>query len=418
MADPDSTTKKKWLFIIIFVVIVLAGLFLYFLFSGGGSTRTDTSPEDADNAIFPFGSTSSDSFLANDGDQADDSSQENSSTFIPRLEKISDAPVAGSGWVTVGTSSTATTSNQTKELIRFVRMEDGHIYQYDPTNREKEKITDTTIPQVKEAIFSPDGSKVVFRYRSDTNDIKTYLAEIRTSATSSSNYTLEGSFLPDGITNISFSPDGNSIFYSLSVDGKTRGYITPVDSSRRQEIFLSDVTSWRMRWDVAQKITAYTKPSSSSQGYVYFINTTDGSLDRITGNARALTAQANQAGEVLTTSHKGTHIHTNGDGRMQVNIKTIADFKCGWRRAVSVAYCGVPKDGGGTLDAWLQGTISYNDTLHAVVGSSGSTNQLINLSEVSGEPIDVVGLHQNNDGSYAVFENRRDDYLWLFRRNQ
>ncbi len=419
MADTNSTTKKKWLLIIILVVIVLGSIFLYFLFSGGGSGTDGDSVEDTDSSIFPF-STSSEGFFGSDdeGDEEDD--VEPDPVTIPRLEKISDAPVAGSGWITVSTSSTATTSgDQTKELVRFVRTENGHIYQYDPEERTKERITNTTIPQVKDAIFSPDGTNVVFQYYSnDTNSIKTYLAEISTSSTSSSQYTLEGNFLPDDITNISFSPEGGNIFYTLLIDGRTYGYITPTDLSNRREVFSSDVTSWQMQWDAAEKITAYTNPSSSSQGYVYLINTSDGSFDRLTGGQAALTAQANQASNVLTTSDEGTHVYSTDNSETSVSIDTIADFKCGWRDSTSVAYCGVPKNGSGNLDAWLQGRTSYNDILYSVVSNNGNVNQLIDLSDVSGEPVDVIDLHQNGSGSHTVFKNRLDNYLWLFRRDQ
>jgi hypothetical protein len=89
-----------------------------------------------------------------------------------------------------------------------------------------------------------------------------------------------------------------------------------------------------------------------------------------------------------------------------------------WQKESSSAiYCGIPSsdDGGNYPEDWYMGVLQTEDTLLKVDLVSQSFSNVSNLSEESGQKIDIEDMIISSDDSHLVFRNKIDGSLWLLR---
>jgi Tol biopolymer transport system component len=204
---------------------------------------------------------------------------------------VSDKVVAGSGWVT----------QSGEEEIWFVSQANGHIFSSTPENREVLRVTNTTIPQTKEVLITPDGKYVVYRYLGSEEVIKTYAASLtKATADDEVRYRVSGSFLPDNIKTISLSPNKNKLFYLQPTASGVVGVIYTLETEETQVIFNSAVRQWQSDWSTPDKITLFTAADIETVGFAYELST-NGTIKKI-AEGSGLTAQVSPDGEYLLSS--------------------------------------------------------------------------------------------------------------------
>jgi len=168
--------KTLTIIIIVFVVIILGMLVAsFFVFRGpsDGSGETgglrDFFPfgkgENADDARPPL-------FGGGDGGRVKDGAS-SGDTALGRptlaLKQLTTEPVAGAA---------ATSSLQREVVVRYIERTTGNVYEIGIINSNQKRLSNTTIPAVREAFFDGGGLFVNLRYLNENDVIKTFAARI------------------------------------------------------------------------------------------------------------------------------------------------------------------------------------------------------------------------------------------------
>lgn len=402
---------KTWKKIGIVLLLLLIGTIVYFYIVGGG----ESAPNDSRNAkqespIFPFENSNNSDFFSDDtsnkntGNSSDQLQEE-----ISSLWQISDRPVAGSQWVK--------TDNE-PEQIWHVRKENGHVYKTDPTDRQSVRLTNNTIPRVQEALISPQGDYIIYRYLDeDTGVIKTYLANLRDSEDNEVPYQIDGDFLPDNITTISLSPDGKEVFYLQLRNNDAFGVIYNLSEGSDRIVFQSRAKEWRSQWATTNDIVLFTKPARNSKGFAYKINSNTGELIKLTeGNGLIVNLSPNNE-YILVSSFEGGQYRgklktTDSQQTVLMSPQTMAD-KCSWSKDQGVLLCAVPNNlPRSPVKDWYQGKISFNDTLTLLNPVSRDNRVLFTYNDLDKGPFDIINTKADSSLSNLMFKDKKTQTLW------
>jgi hypothetical protein len=234
------------------------------------------------------------------------------------------------------------------------------------------------------------------------------------------NNEIKGSFLPNNVKDISVSPDTSRIFY-LFITGTSEenmiGTTLSFLNNRKVQIFDSPFTEWLSFWPSGNLITLSTKPSSSSPGYMYTMDSAGKNLTKVLGDVPGLITLTNPSGKTVLYSDSSLSLNLyNMDARnaILVPIRSLAE-KCVWDKGGNFIYCAIPKQigSGAYPDSWYQGEVSFNDEIWKIEAATGNTTLLANPASVpGGEEIDGVKLALDETESYLFFVNKKDSFLW------
>lgn len=397
---------NKKLIVIVGIVFLFAisGVVIYYYFFSTPKTPAEETLEEVD--LNPFGENS---FI--EPKETDVKTDENAVEEIgslPVLRKISSAPVSG-----------ATVFNRNQEnLVRYLERATGHIYEAGATTAGNERISNTTIPKIYEAVWNKSGKEVFARYIKDgQNQIDTFSIKVATSSEVSGN-PLQGTFFPKNINALAINPSGDRVFYILNDSGNARGFVSRLDGSQKTSVWSSPASGWLASWPNDNIVALVTKPSALASGFLYFLNTKTEKFERVLGDYKGLNALVSPNRAYVLFSFK-----ENGNQKMSVlELKTGKIFpaplesfadKCVWQNN-EVVYCGVPKElpEGDFPDVWYQGLISFTDNVWKFDVAAGSANLLIDLEKEGGEVIDVINPQISQSGDIMIFVNKNDLSLW------
>jgi hypothetical protein len=398
--------RKKITVIVIVITLILGGILLFLEF--GEPTIDPSQPPAQDEPIFPF-ATTTDFFGGEDDNQISTTTTEEEGEDLPDLWKVTDDPVAGSQWVSQSDSS--------DDAIRFVKQETGHVFSANPDTRETTQLTDVTVPQVKQALISPDGQRIILRYLDDNNTIQTYNSRLKQSEGDTDvPYTLDGSFLAPNIYRISMSPGGNKLFYLQEQNNRSVGVVYNLQTDQRSQVFTSEVSRWRAQFTKNDSVTVFTPPADDTTGFAYRINTTNGNQEKI-ADATGLAVKENpDESAYLQTSQtdEGVFETTVEENSEELNISTISD-KCVWESS-NIVFCGVPDEQTtDSITAWYQGRVNYNDDLHLLNTESGNQDQLLSSDQIDQASADIIDIGINGSFTELIFTDRTSGDLWGFR---
>jgi hypothetical protein len=430
-------TRKQAIITIIAVIALLAVIFIWLymnLWSTGSTpyTPTNTSSQQGTHTGNQGNNTNQNQNQGNQNQgQQPNQNQGNSVAFrLPVLREIWAQPVAG--YVTFNKNATSSATS-----IRFVERATGHVYETSNTSSETDRISDTRIPKIYQAIWNNTGTAFYARYL-DGNTLQTYYATLgrSTSAASSTNgvlfapLALSGSFLQSNIGNVMISPDTkNSLFYTIvQVANKAitdQSVVAKPDGSNPFLLTTSPLIEWATQWPNKNLITYTNKPSASFDGHLFFLNVTTGLFTEI-ADGLGLTTNTNSDGSLVleTTATDGgiaTNLYTvKTSTTSPFPLSTMAE-KCTWSKKTTTAiYCAVPSNipNASYPDDWYQGTVSFADDLWKIDTKTGSTKLLLSLSPVAHTNIDATELSLSPDEHFLYFINKNDGSFWSLDMSQ
>lgn len=337
---------------------------------------------------------------------------------VPHLRKISTEPVAGYTIYATTTFATSTETKITKNVFRFIQKATGHIFDVYEDMLVLERVSNTTIPRVHEAEFLTPQRLVIRYLKEDNQTIETYLAGIKQDE-GGNEFGLDGIYLPQNITDIAVSPNGNLFYLEESANGSF-GTTFDLKTNKSERIFESPLKEWEFGWPSENKIIYFTRPSANVAGFVYSLDVRTGNTAKIFGGIQALSALASPSGSrVLYSDNNSGRISLRefnlaGNSYSDKSVSTLAE-KCVW--SGEVIYCAVPATTptGNLPDNWYQGKTYFSDNVWQLDSASDSVTLLSNLSTEAGEDIDAVNLKVSADGEYLLFSNKRDGSLWSLR---
>ncbi|MEK7185325.1 MAG: hypothetical protein AAB726_01755 [Patescibacteria group bacterium] len=424
--------KKIFWTLIIIVLAAALGLGAYWFFDrqeNGGPSMGNISIGD----FFPFGTGGTAPITET---PADTEPIISAPAPITRLWKISSAPQAGTGLFTQGTET----------FVRFIDSAMGNVYEAQVSNREAlqasmsgstggasafgpVRISNTTIPKIKEALWQGNGAGVILRYVNDAGVIQTMHAKVApmqsATSTEANLQELSGAFLPGNITNIAHFTAKDRIFYMLKNGGASGvGYTALIDGKNPAKIFESPINEWTASWPREATIVITTKPSAAAFGYSYTMSPATGALSKLLGGIAGLSvAPAPNMTKILYSEAAGSSLNLKlfdvktGVKTELTQTKTLAD-KCIWMKDSIKIICAVPKTlpGANYPDNWYDGQISFNDSIWSIDTGSGEAQVIADLRSLStsNEEIDATNLALDASEKILIFTNIKDSSLWGF----
>ncbi|MBU2633340.1 hypothetical protein KJ751_02435 [Patescibacteria group bacterium] len=396
-------TKKKIIILISSALgLILIGVILSFVLADKGEKKEGSEDEGFFSSFFGSGSSPA---VVSPVDPLENIEQKYETTTQQEkdLVHLTNFAVAGAIF------------NEELEKIIYFEKATGHLYKIDPSGQNREQISITTIPGLFEIIWSPDGTKAVLRYfdiNSDTIKENVYSFSVSSFATST-----EGVFLPINTTSISSSPNNDKIFYLVG-ENETKGIISSFENKNQKEIFSLFFGEFLTNWPQTNSITLLTKPSYSTEGYFYKLNATNGSLTKLIGDKKGLTAVLSPSTNKILYSQSAdnsieTKIYDTDKSDSVYFDKTTLPEKCLFSKIDnSVIYCAVPREilSAKYPDDWYKGLISFSDTIWKIDIDSG-INELI-LNE---EDLDAINMSSGKEENFLIFQNKKDGTLWSLK---
>jgi hypothetical protein len=349
---------------------------------------------------------------------------------IPKLRQISFEPTTGYGALTLERDVVATTSDTEtpvtntvlpkKEKVSAVRYQDkttGHIYQTYLDIISAEKISNTTIPKVHHSFFVNQGEALIDQYLTGVQNIETYFGSL-TKDTEGNYSSLTGTFLPKNILDISVSRDTTKIFYLSTLENGVVGTVSSPKGEGKIQVFSSKFSEWLSQFPNGKLVTLTTKASAKSLGYMYKVDTTTKSFEKVLGGITGLTTHTSPDGKQIlysatTSGNFSLNIYDNDTNKaFSLGLTTLPE-KCVWVGDSKTAYCAVPQtiQNGEYPDMWYQGIVSFNDSFWKL-DTESNIFELVYDSATEGKGFDAVNLQLSTDGKYLLFMNKIDNQLW------
>ena len=388
--------------------MVLLGLVGYY-FLVPASNGTSGGIISGFKGFFPFGGSGGE----NSNQVSTTTNQNNTQTpqtpenFNLKLRKLSKEPVSGAGTLDIKAGT----------VVRYIEKATGHIYEVELFSPQHNRISNTTIPVVYDAIWGNKNNSLVARYLKDDNQtVDTYSLTVKATSTSTEN-TISGIAFPGGISDVSVFD--TNIFYLQQGVNTSSGYISSFDGTKKKMIWNSDIKELLSQFVNTKTVALTTKPAQNVPGFLYFVDTTTGAVKKILGNISGLsTSVSPDATKVLYL------IEGNGDlmylldtttKTSTVTTPTTSPEKCVWsKKDKTVIYCAVPRNpiGGDSLTLWYKGFQSFSDDIWKYDIKNNTASIVENLSSDAGESIDVIKPILSDSEQYLVFMNKTDNSLW------
>ncbi len=292
--------------------------------------------------------------------------------------------------------------------IRFVERMNGHIYKMFLDTKIKEKISNSTIPSIYEALFDSTGKTVVYRYLSDDKTISSFMATLGAPA---------GEFLPQNISNMSTSQDKTKLFYLIENKDGVTGYTGLLGDTKKNIVFNHPFTEWLSSWDAKQNVYLTTKPSYVANGSIFILNTVTKTISKLFGGVPGLTTQINPNGSIIlysTSTSTGPKLRVfNIKDHSTKDLDTYGlPEKCVWSGDNINIYCAVPNtiEGNEYPDVWYQGLVSFSDFFVKINTITGEKSTLAN--SINETPVDGTYLFLDKNENNLFFTNKKDSTLW------
>lgn len=409
---------NKIVIVIAIIVLVIGGFFGYLYITQKDSGAGVSGVVSTVRNFFPFGNEADVATTNPQNTNEPSATVPNVPTVPQDLRQIYSFPVAGAEAFIISSST----------VVRFLEKSTGNMFEAQTALDTVDRISNTTIPKIAEAIFIQKNS-VLFRYLKDDSDlIETVFGTLSTTTNATSTTTtlgeIQSTYLTPNIKEIAMSPKKDQIFYTVQSGSGSIGTISNPDGTKKVQLFDSPIREWNISWPKTNTVTITTKASASVPGYLYFVNTTTGKMERILGNVLGLTTLTNSTAS-STIYNQNDSVGNTHLSLFDIKTKTSTKLntitfteKCVWsKKNVGLLYCAVPENipGGSYPDAWYKGLTSFSDSLWKIDTATGQTDLLVNIKEVSGKDLDIINMSLSEKEDFLVFSNKTDLSLWGFK---
>src|SRR3989344_3988041 len=335
-------------------LVVLVGYYLVIKNNGGDQSG----PISGFKSFFPFGGneTPTGGVVNNPTpNQEEESEQKN---FTQKLRKLSIEQVSGAGTLDIKAGT----------VVRYIEKATGHIFEIELFSPNQNRISNTTIPKVYDAVWLNKNNSLITRYlREDDQTVDTYSITLKNVSTTTEN-TISGIALPPNINDVSVS--GNSLFYLIKTTDSSTGFVSNFDGSKKKQIWNSAIKELLSQYVKLKTVALTTKPAPNTPGFLYFVDTGTGQVRKILGDIVGLSTLVSQDGNSVLYLEQGNSAQmTVFDQKNKTYTKNApATFpeKCVWsNKNKNIVYCAVPRGfiDGGSLESWYKGSVSYTDDI-------------------------------------------------------
>ncbi len=400
--------KKKPLILILTVslgILLLVLISFYFFLK---DDTTDSPGEDRGFFSFlPFGSGGADQPREEVPVDPTEGEPQQIENYDQKLRLLSREPVSGM----IALESDAGTS------VRYIEKATGHIYEVELFSPNRTRISNTTIPVVYDSLWSNTGRSMLASYLAgDDRTVEVYGLILETNSTSTESVVSAIKF-PPNIKN--FSVLGNSLFYLQETETGSVGYTSNFDSTGRKQVLSYPIKEFISQYVGTRTVALTTKPDNASWGYLYLLDTNNGSmrlvLRKIYGLSSLVSSDASQVIFSENNNQSAMYLYSITNNTTEGLSPSTFPEKCVFsRKNVSVFFCSVPSNylDGSSLVSWYKGLISMEDSIWKYDTEKDSSTVISDLYSESGAPIDVIKPILSPEERYLLFINKIDGSLW------
>lgn len=386
------------------LVLVLIGLIVFYFTSSQNPTNNG-GVVNTFKSFFPFGGDeviNEDRPIVSD----EDNNQDNTNTDITKkLRKLSSEPVSGAGTMDVKAGT----------VVRYIEKATGHIFEVELFSPRQGRISNTTIPKVYDAIWGNKNNSLIARYlKDDDNTIDTFSLTVKETSTTTEN-TITGIAFPGRVTDVSVFD--TSVFFIEQTQNGSNGYISNWSGGNKKLIWNSAVNELLSQYVNKNTVALTTKPEENTFGYLYFVNTNNGTYKKVLGDIKGLSTLVNQDGtKIVYTDLANDFVFKIYDSNKKTSLSVTPETfpeKCVWT-SKSIIYCAVPKESlsAGSLTMWYRGINQYTDDIWKYDLINNVSEIVSDLKNDGGEMIDVTKPLLSQNEQYLVFINKIDNSLW------
>lgn len=388
---------RKYLFISIIAVIIIiaavAGIYVYSLFGNAKNIPVIS-------YFFPESE--------NDPSEENQNKNNNTEIIITKKEnketaeilKITDKPVIS-----------AETSNN---YLRYIDKLNGHLFQSDLNGENTEKISNTTILNIFDAVWGKNGESAIIKFLKDGVNINIYSSKFTSSSTI-------GEFLPINTVSASASTFENKIAYLADEKSKGIIFISNNDNSNKKQILSLPVNNFDILWQNKENLILISKPSARVSGILYSLNINNKNLKKIkegTGiyGIMSLDGEKMFISESVNNGVKNKILNLKDKKEYEISLKTLPE-KCVFSRLKKdVIFCSIPSVMQGIFpDDWYKGKTAFYDTIYEI-NYVTNENKILN-EEFSKYNFDALNLKLSSDEKFLFIINKKDNILWRIKLN-
>jgi hypothetical protein len=289
-------------------------------------------------------------------------------------------------------------------VVRYVEQGTGHLFDIDLTSGQETRISNTSVPNVTEAVLSPDGEAVVLIGGVPTEPVVTLGQR--------ENGGLAITALPPTAADGTFTSTG-TLAYTLSSRTETTGYRFDLATQQQQERFKVPFSSVHTSY-VAGEVFVTNAPAVELEGASFAVSGTNIELDEepAFGLATHYTTQwrlisYNQDNRLISEA-----VNRDTGTRTIFPIVMVPEKCVGLNADV---YCAAPLEPVPYtyLTDWYQGRVRAVDALWRIIPGDGTAILLGAPEQAIGRPLDMTQLAiTDSDGLFFV--NRTDNTLWRY----
>lgn len=294
--------------------------------------------------------------------------------------------------------------------IRYVLRENGYVYDYIPKYKKSYLISNTDIPKVYFAHFSPDGNSILFQYLdADMSTEKSILGRLGED---------QVFILPDNVISFAFSKNGDFAYFKPVTSGSLLISINP--SGKETVLYDSPLTEWNVEY-TGDELLITTKASELANGFSYIINPETKIVSKLWTNEIGLTTKASLNGgyilkSISSKSGPEMHIYNKETKDIRKLDKLGLTEKCNFSNDETILICGLPKSFENKYypDSWYSGEVVTDDTIVKYTTENLNERILPNIKDKITGSLNIWKISQNDAGNITAFTNRQDMNLWIY----
>lgn len=292
--------------------------------------------------------------------------------------------------------------------IYYLDRSNGHIMSSDLDGNDERNLTNLTILETFDGVWSPAKNRVVIFYH-ENGVVKKFVAA---TATTTPSY-----FLPQGATAASWSPDGKRIAYLLRSGEETRVVIAEQNNRNTQVVHRTPIPDFTISWAAKNSILLVSRPSGLAPSLIMSLDPATQRVEPLLAGRRGMVILPAPDGGGFAFSQSSPNGAAEGLWRYKfrgaeenrLDTHTIAE-KCAFTPDTKKIFCGQPK---GLIlspspDEWYKGAVSFSDTIVSIDFQTSRTETLME----SGADVDMISPFVSPDGRYLFFQNKKDGTLW------
>ena len=296
--------------------------------------------------------------------------------------------------------------------VRYIERQTGHVFEIGPQGENPARLTNTTIPKIFDAIWSPDTSRALLRY-TENESLRTVSATFQASTTRISPLPLTASaaFAPSPLTKLAF-------FVSDTSGGRVR--TAESDGSRPTDILTTPFPDFLISWPDKNTLSLSSRPSGTTDGFLYSYTLDTKRLSKVAGSIPGLEVLWSPDMRRIVFSSYDTQSRLPRLSVMDIKTRAIQDLettamasKCAFSvRNTNTLYCGLTTNPPAGLypDEWLQGALVMNDDLWKIDLTTLEKTKL-----GADRVFDVIRPRVSPDERFLYFVDKKNNSLWSYK---